>query len=408
MLSRFAKRPLELALSQFRVVAIVGSRQVGKSTLAEGFAGRHFVTLDDLGALNAAEADPRSFIRDLPRPATIDEIQRVPKLMLAIKELVDKERRPGSFLVTGSSRLDTLRGLRESLAGRMALFHLRPMIAQELAGHPDTSLLDRLFDCRDLRSVTTLFSKAKPLTGVDKKSFLKGGFPEPALHLNQAGRRAWFREYRKSYIERDIPALLHVEELPSLIRFLTACASSTAQLVNTTKLASDIGISVDTARRWIGIFESTFIAERRTPYWRNVRHRLVKSPKLFVCDAGLAASLCGIDSWPTGENAAAAGHLLETWVHNQLATLADLAETELHFYRTHSQVEVDFVLARPGKLIGVEVKHNATAKIKDAAGIDSLSMFKDFRFGIVLYLGDSVIPLSANAVAVPLPLFFGA
>src|SRR5262245_3157729 len=147
MRRRFMEAHLRRALAQFRVVAVIGPRQVGKSTLVEHLPGRHFVTLDDLGALSAAQADPRGFISLLPLPATIDEIQRVPELLLAIKEIVDREQRPGAFLVTGSSRFDTLRGLRESLAGRMALLWLRPMTALELAGLHERSPVDRLFAC---------------------------------------------------------------------------------------------------------------------------------------------------------------------------------------------------------------------------------------------------------------------
>jgi len=402
--------PMQRALRQFRVVAIIGARQVGKSTLVQTMAGRHFVTLDDLGALSAAEADPRAFIAGLPVPATIDEIQRVPQLLLAIKETVDRERRPGMFLLTGSSRLDTVRGLRESLAGRMALLTLRSMTALELARRPDSSPVDRLFECRDVAAAARVFAKADRVR-ISHDTFLAGGFPDPALHLDRGGRRAWFREYRKSYIERDVPAILRVEEVPTLVRFLTACAATTAQLLNVTDLARDTGVSVDTARRWLGVLEATFIAERRAPYWRNIRKRLVKSPKLFLCDSGLAASVMGIEAWPSGSDSGAAGHLLETWMHAQLAALAELSETptELHFYRTHSQEEVDFVLVRSGEIIGIEVKNGTTVRAGDAAALESMKeqFPKQFRFGVVLYRGATVIPLSAHAVAVPLESFFG-
>jgi len=356
----------------------------------------------------AAEADPRGFIAGLPQPATIDEIQRAPRLLLAIKETVDRQRSPGAFIVTGSSRLDTLRGLRESLAGRMALLTLRPMTVLELAHKPDLCPVDRLFECKDAPAAAQHFAKVTPAR-ISQEMFLAGGFPEPALHLNGAGRRAWFREYRKSYIERDVPAILRIEEVPALVRFLDACAATTAQLLNITELARDTGVSVDTARRWLGLLEATFIAERRSPYWRNIRKRLVKSPKIFLCDSGLAASLTGVEKWPSGADRTPAGHILETWV---LAALAELAESpaELHFYRTHSQEEVDFVLVRSGELIGIEVKHGATVGRSDADGIESLKeqFPKVFRFGLVLYLGESVIPLSVHAVAVPLSAFFGS
>lgn len=408
--SRSASALLQTSLAQFRVVAIVGARQVGKSTLALQAEGRHYVTLDDLSALAAARTDPRGFIAALPRPATIDEIQRVPELLLAIKEVVDRARRPGEFLVTGSARLDTLRGIRESLAGRVALLPLRPMTFLELRGAPEASPVDRLLACDSARDAAATFAAVKPGPMPTGKDFLAGGFPEPALHLDDAGRRAWFREYRKSYIERDVPAVLRIEDTPAFLRFLTACAATTAQLLNLTDIARDVGVSVDTARRWVGVLETTFVAERRTPFFRNLRTLLVKSPKLMLCDSGLAASLLGVDAWPAASDLRPIGPLFETWVHAQLTAHAELcaAATELHFFRTHGQLEVDFLLARGRRLVGVEVKHSATVRPGDAKGIEGLAALlpREFRFGVVLYLGRTVIPLSAHAVAVPLDRFF--
>jgi hypothetical protein len=409
--SRSLEKPVRQALKQFRVVAVVGARQVGKSTLVQKIDGRHFVTLDDLSALSAAESDPRQFIANLPLPATIDEIQRMPKLLLAIKERVDRERRAGHFLLTGSSRLDTLRGLRESLAGRMAVHTLRPMTCLELAGEAEASPVDRLFECEDVRASAALFAAAKRIPDIGAEAFLTGGFPEPAVHLKPNERAAWFSGYQRSYIERDVPALLHVVELPALVRFVTACAASTAQLLNISDLARDAGVSVDTARRWLGVVESTFVVERRAPYWRNIRKRLVKSPKLFLSDSGLAASLMGFRQWPSGPDGRQAGYLFETWVHSQLAALTEHAAepTELHFYRTHSQDEVDFLLVRPRTMVGIEVKHGRTVSPSDAAGMEALKeqFPKEVRFGVVLYLGDTVLPLTANTVAVPAGAFFG-
>lgn len=410
--SRALERPLLTALKQFRAVAVVGARQVGKSTLVRALPGRHYVTLDDLGALAAAAADPRGFVERLPIPVTIDEIQRVPALLLAVKETVDRERRPGAFLITGSSRLDTLRGIRESLAGRVALLTLRPMTHLELSAAPDADPIGRLFECADVKTVVSRFSAITPGRLDPGREVLAGGFPEPALHLADRERHAWFREYRKSYVERDVPAVLRIDDVPAFIRFVTAGAATTAQLLNLTEIARDLGVSVDTARRWVGVLEATYVAERRAPFWRNVRKRLVKSPKLFLCDSGFAASLLDVADWEHAVHGSLAGPLLETWVHANLAAHADVADppVRLHFYRTHGQAEVDFVLARGRRLVGIEVKSGSTVRPVDAKGIESLaSQFpRECAFGIVLYAGRSVLPLSEHAAAVPLATFLTA
>jgi predicted AAA+ superfamily ATPase len=392
------------------VVAVVGARQVGKSTVVHALPGRHYVTLDDLGALSAATADPQGFVERLPIPATIDEIQRVPELLLAIKAAVDRERRPGAFLITGSSRLDTLRGIKESLAGRVALLTLRPMTHLELSGAPDGDPIGRIFECADVKGVVSRLAAIVPGHVDVTREVLAGGFPEPAIHLEARERGSWFREYRKSYVERDVPAVVRIDDVPAFLRFLTACAATTARLLNVTDLARDVGVSVDTARRWVGVLETTYVAERRTPFWRNVRKRLVKTPKLFVWDSGLAAHLLDVESWTNGMADSLAGPLLETWVHANLAAHAELVDppARLHFYRTHAQAEVDFVLVRGRRMIGIEVKTISTVRPSDAKGIEELaSQFpRECPFGVVLYPGRLVLPLTAHAAAVPLAAFF--
>jgi predicted AAA+ superfamily ATPase len=388
---------------------VVGARQVGKSTLVGGLADRHYVTLDDVGALASAAADPRAFVAALPRPATIDEVQRVPQLLLAIKEVVDRDRSRGAFLLTGSSRLDTLRGVRESLAGRAALVELGPLTWTELLGKPAASPLDRLFGCADVRDAAAVYGAVRADRRPGGDDFVAGGFPEPVLHTAPAARGRWFREYVRTYIERDVPAIVRIEDVPAFVRFVTACASSSASLLNLSELARDLGVSVDTAKRWVGVLESTFVALRRSPFWRNVRTRLVKSPKLFLADSGLMAALLGASDWAGAQSMNVAGAIHETWVHQQLHALTALAAppTELHFYRTHTQVEVDFVLGRAGRLVPLEIKLGTTIRPADARGIDAfVEQFpRHARFGLVLHGGTGIHPVTDKALAVPLAAF---
>jgi predicted AAA+ superfamily ATPase len=380
---------------------------VGKTTLVEGLPGRHVVTLDDLGVLDAATRDPRGFVAALPRPATIDEIQRAPELLLAIKEQVDRHPEPGAFLLTGPARIEAMRGVKDSLAGRVAVHRLWGLTRPELLGEVQVSPLDRLFACADATDAARVYASVPSRPAVAAAEILRGGFPAPALHFPKPG--LWHREYRRSYVERDAPAVLRVEDTPAFSRFLLAVAATTAQLLNLTDLARDTGMSVDTARRWLGLLESTCIADRVSPYWRNIRKRLVKTPKVFVADSGLAGTLLGAEAWDATSPSPHAGALFETYVHAQLAPLCEVSEppTALHFYRDHAQVEVDFVLERAGRLVPLEVKSGATVTGADARGIEALvDLFpSECRFGLVLYGGDQVFPLSARAVAVPLSRF---
>jgi predicted AAA+ superfamily ATPase len=403
---------LHESLEAFRVVAVTGARQIGKSTLVQALRDRTYVTLDDVGVLASASRDPIGFVAGLAPPVTIDEIQRVPELVLAIKQRVDRDRTRGQYVLTGSSRLDTLRGIRESLAGRTATVALGPLTWPERRGTPDASPLEPLFELADVTAAVASYSAVRDARRVEGHDILDGGFPEPVLELPQRARPAWFREYVRTYIERDVPAVVHVADTPAFVRFVTACATTSASLLNTSELSRDLGISIDTVRRWIGVLETTFVAHRLAPFARNIRTRLVKSPKLFLADAGLAASLLGVTDWREAAARNVTGLLVETWVHQQLHALCALADapTALMFFRTHGQVEVDFVLERAGRLIPIEIKAGATVRPSDAKGIEAfIAHFpRAARFGLVLHMGETVHPVTEHAAAIPLGTFLSA
>ncbi|HVK88955.1 MAG TPA: ATP-binding protein [Kofleriaceae bacterium] len=411
-LKRSAAARLDEHLETFRVTAVTGARQIGKSTLVASLPGRTYVTLDDVGVLASASRDPVGFIAGLPPPVTIDEIQRVPELLLAIKQRVDRDRTRGQYVLTGSSRLDTLRGIRESLAGRTATLELGPLTWPERRGTPDASPVDTLFDLATVKEAVAAYAAIRDVRRVEGRDVLDGGFPEPVLELPARARTAWFREYIKTYIERDVPAIVHVADVPAFIRFVTACATTSASLLNTSELARDLGIAVDTVRRWIGVLETTFVAHRLTPFARNIRTRLVKSPKLFLADTGLMAALLGITDWHDAVRRNLTGPLVETWFHQQLHALCALATdpVELSFFRTHGQVEVDFVLERAGRLVPLEIKAGATVRPGDARGIEAfIEHFpRAATFGLVLHMGEALHPVTQHAAAVPLGTFLSA
>jgi len=404
-LARHLEPRVREMLDLFPVVVLEGSRQVGKSTLANTlFPDRKQISLDDLTVLAQARQDPQGFLRQLPRPVTLDEVQRVPELLLAIKEIVDKDRKPGSFLLTGSAHLSTFQKVRESLAGRVGLARVRPLTAAELAGKADWNPLAKLDDCKDVADALKAFPAGVfPHLG---DRILAGGFPESAHRLKAKQRPLWFEQYRMSYMERDVPELVHVADVPAFLRFTMLCAATTAQLLNLTRIARDVGASVDTMRRWLGVLEATCLVERLTPYWKSSRSRLVRTPKLHICDAGLAAHLMGIGDWKSAQARGVDGLLQETWVHAQVRAFAAAlsGHTDLHYFRVQQGPEVDLVLSRDGRLIPIEVKCAATLRPEDASGLKAFRALcgKESPFGILLYGGEQTVPFGDGITAVPL------
>jgi predicted AAA+ superfamily ATPase len=400
---------LRIALREFPAVCIVGPRQVGKTTLALlSGKDRAYVTLDDLGALQAAQEDPEGFVGNLPRPVTLDEIQRAPELLLPIKREIDRTRKPGAFLITGSSRIQARRGMQETLAGRAALLRLRPMTWAEASGNDRWNPVDALWSCRSSREVIDRFGQ-NPAPALDPRRILAGGFPIPLLRKKGASRARWFAEYRATYIQQDVPPLLKVEEVPPFVRFVSMTAAQTAQTTNHAALARDTGISTDTALRWFGLLETTFLVDPIPSYQRNRRKRLVKSPKVHFGDAGLAAYLAGVRNHREASRVNIAGALLETLVAQHLLAFCESArkETSLLHYRSHGGAEVDFVLEQGNRTIPIEVKMGATARPSDTRGIQSFlkEPLHTAPFGLLLYGGTDTVPLTRSVVALPLSRF---
>jgi hypothetical protein len=404
--ARFLLPALRRALSEFPVTTLVGLRQVGKTTLSrEADPGRAFVTLDDLTALEAARRDPQGFLRDLPRPVTIDEIQRVPELLLAIKREVDRKRRSGDFLLTGSARIEMRRGVQETLAGRAALLRLRPMTWAEADGRPGWNAIDALLACRSAAEVVRRFGSD---IAFDRERVLAGGLPIPLLSRRGAARGRWFDQYRTAYVERDVPPLLRVEEVSAFLRYLTLVASRTSQTSSFASLARDAGVSPDTGFRWFGVLDATFLADAIQPYWRNIGKRLVKSPKVHYGDTGLAARMLDVRGWKDAVRQNFAGALLETLVAQHTLAFSDSGRrpSKVFHFRSHGGAEVDLVVERGNRLLPIEVKSASTIQSADLRGL--LGFLKDFPaapFGVVLYGGEEALPVARSVVAVPLPRF---
>lgn len=393
---------VETALSDTRVVLIAGPRQAGKTTLARQFAGagRPYLTLDDAATLQAARTDPVGFIRGLKR-AVIDEVQRAPELMLAIKESVDTDQEPGRFLLTGSANLATVPAIADSLAGRMAVIPLLPFAQCELAGTPG-DFLDRLFAGDDLQLAS------EPVTGKALTDIvLRGGYPEVVRRSQPARRKAWLEDYVSLILDRDVRDIANIDQLDRLPRLLDVLAEHAGQLTNHSSFGAALGLSSVTAQKYVAILERLFLVRTLPPWSTNRLTRLIKTPKLHFLDTGLLGALRDTDADDVLSDRTRFGPVLESFVVSEIFKLAAWSERRLTFshYRTKDQDEVDLVIEdRRGRVIGIEVKAAATVRQQDLRGLRQLQEAVGDRFvhGIVLHDHDRITPFGEKLHAMPL------
>ncbi len=408
---KFIQRKLQLALNEAMkdtpVVCLLGARQSGKSTLAKiQSKEREYITFDNSNYLQVAKNDPIGFVDGLPDFVTLDEIQRVPELMLAIKQSVDEDRRPGRFLLTGSANLLQLPKLADSLAGRMECIYLNPFAEAEKERVEGLFLKDWLAGNIE----KTIKPRNSLKTSGLRERIVAGGYPES--NTRSPGRaRQWHRQYVSSIIERDIRDVAQVGDGLNVSRLLEMISHRTAQLLNLSALASELKLDRRTVEDYFSILEKLFLV-RRLPAWhRNEAKRLIKTPKVYVCDSGLSATLSGLrsENWNSDRNRF--GHLLESFVIQQLHAQAGWTDSDLRFwhYRDKDKVEVDCVITQGRKVWGVEVKASATVNQGDGKGLRRLSSQAgiNFQSGIVLYAGESVLPLDGGKIlAVPISRFW--
>ncbi len=331
----------------------------------------------------------------------LDEVQRVPELLRALKLAVDRKRRPGRFVLTGSANLLQLPKLGDSLAGRMEVLYLQPLSAAELARKPGRFLAD-LLEGRVQAELKP--SAMKPDAMVQR--LLAGGFPEAVARV--PGRaRAWHRAYVQTLVERDARDVARLRDASALARLLELLALRTGELLNVSSLGNELDLQRTTVDNYLDVGERLFLLRRLLPWHRNEAKRLVKTPKVHFADSGLAATLAGVTAEDWVARRERFGHLLESWVVQQIIAQAGWTDPDLRFwhYRDKDQVEVDLVITRGRQAWGIEVKSAMTALPGDGRGLRRLAeqCGKDYRGGVVLYAGDSTFALQGhNTFAVPL------
>ena len=397
---RWFRRNFQTALRVLPVTVLTGARQTGKTTLTQAIEpARAYFTLDDVGVLDQAERDPDSLLAT--RPVILDEVQRAPQILLAVKRAVDKYRRAGDFILTGSANLLLMKHVADTLAGRTIYLDLRPFCPTEWQERKDALLpIDRLFapdfDWREWPD--------EP--GEWPRWLLRRGFP-PALQIDsEADRGLWFAAYVQTYLERDLRQLSAVSSLPGFQRVMMLAAQRTGKLLNQADLARDAAISHPTTHRYLNLLETGCLIVRIRPLATNPSTALVKAPKLLWTDCGLAAWLAGIKSSTDVMTRMDMGFWLEQTLFQTLDTwrTLDPQQRKVHYWRDRAGHKVDFVLEEADKLVALEIKAGSQVTSSDAIGIrafrDDLKSKATFVRGVVLHGGDAR-PLGADVLALP-------
>ncbi len=404
LIERHARPLVVEALSASRAVCLLGARQVGKSTLAKEIASHEhpaaYLTLDDEGTQRSALEDPTGFIAQFSGPAVIDEIQRAPDLMLAIKARLDTRNDRGQFLLTGSANVITLPTIADALPGRVDYINLWPLSQGELVGFSER-FIERLFVGEPPQIEGAEVGRAAYAQRV-----AAGGFPD--AHARPASTRSrFFASYVASILGREVGDVARVRDTADIGRLLSVVAARSGALASARGMGAELGLDHKTASAHAKILEDLFLVKRLPPWYTNLGKRQIKTPKLYVTDTGLLTHLINANPDRLANDATLAGPIFETFAAMELLRQSDWSalEPSLFHYRDSQQREVDIVLElRSGEVAGVEVKSAATVTARDFAGLRHLrsKLGSRFKAGVVLYTGERTLPFGDRLAAVPL------
>lgn len=406
---RYVTNNIKIALDDTPVVFLMGARQSGKTTLIKSLinqTGWIYINLDDQTQLNIAKADPVAFIRNLnSMHVAIDEIQRLPELLLAIKQSVDDNRSPGRFLLTGSANALVLPKVSDSLAGRVETILLNPLSECEIKNIPPSFL-------------KKLINSEPPVTNIyDSKTYLferiiSGCFPEPIQRKTKGRVRAWYKQYINSLIQKDIKEIEYIDQPDKMLKLLKLTAYYSGKLTNFTEIGNKLDLNRLTIKKYVGLLEQLFLLKQLPAWHSNEYKRLVKTPKLHLNDTGLICAIRNIDVDYLLHHPQEIGSLLETFVINELQKQAAWLEEDVYFYhyRDKDKLEVDCVIENSmGDCFAVEIKASATLTSKDFNGLKRLQAIakKRFKFGVLLYDGDKTMAFGDKLFALPIAALWG-
>jgi predicted AAA+ superfamily ATPase len=401
MNARHLRPVLKDALSRFPLVFLLGAREVGKGQLAESLDRRRKVlSLDHRATLDAALADPKGFLDDAGPVVTILEAQRAPGLVEAVKARADK---PGMALLTSSAPVDELTDIPENMSGSVAVFDLLPLSWAEQNKRPSPPLLDHLYEAGTSKDVLTRIpASCRDRSSEIRRQIGSGGFPQLVSQKTPSKRRAWFEAYRENLLERVVPQVAHIDNPPGFNRLLSALGRHTGRALNVLELAREVSLPNTSLRRYLDILQRTRHAFLLRPYKKKSTKRLARTAKIYVCDTGLAGLLSPAES---------DRRLVETWAALEIRKILSAApwHTYLWNFRTRTGREVDFLLEREYRVVGVDVSWSKEFSFSDLAGLRSCreALGDRFRMGVLLYRGTETVAVDKSTLAVPYPIFFG-
>ncbi len=396
-LKRTITKVLNQASKQFPVLLVTGPRQVGKTTCLQHSAGkdRNYVTLDDPQARTLAKEDPKLFLQRFAAPVLIDEIQYAPQLLPIIKMAADTEKKCGDFWLTGSQQFHLMENVSESLAGRVGIVQLLGFSLRELSNRSDLT---------DPFSPIASRWSAPPLGLMEVyERIWRGSFPAIAID-KEADRDLFYSSYVQTYLQRDVKALTNIGDEIAFLKFLRAAAARTGQILNITDMARDAGVSPNTAKSWLSILRASGLIFLLEPYYANISKRMIKSPKLYFLDTGLAAYLTQWSSPQTLEAGAMSGAVFETWVISEIIKSYWHAgkPAPVYYYRDKDQKEIDLLLVRDGQIMPIEIKKTTVPNRTDIRHFSVLKKLKTpVVQGAVLCMAETPMPITETVQALP-------
>lgn len=401
---------LTQVLREFPIVALIGARQTGKTTLVQARqigTNRSYRSLDEYDTLDIAKRDPAAFLQGT-RDITVDEVQRVPELFSAMKMEVDRDRRPGRFLCTGSANLLLMKQISESLAGRAVYLSIPPMTWAEIEGVKLAGVLDDALSARKSEELLRVITRA-PKAGLSlADAVVRGGYPVPCLSEDPSFRARWYDGYVATYLERDLRLLAAIGDLIGFRRLMQAAALRNGSLLNIAQLAQDAGVPPTTARRYLSLLEISFQIWQLPAFTVNRGKRLAKTPKLLWLDSGLAAHIAGFQDAQMLVSGRSWGLWLEAWVGHHLKTWASMKapRPELSYWRTSDGREVDYVVESGQTLLPIEVKAGSRPTGADIRGLETfLDLYPKAHLGLLVCACKEPIAMSGRVVALPIQDF---
>jgi predicted AAA+ superfamily ATPase len=390
------------ALRSMPVVVVTGLRQTGKTTFLQNqFSGdtRRFITFDDFAQLSAAKSDPDGFVHT-DEALTIDEAHKCPEIFTAIKRAVDKRRAPGRFLLSGSANFTLLKGITETLAGRAVYFEMRPFSRREVSGRTaEPTFLERFFEDQSLH-------RDEAYEPLQSDEILNGGMPSICLgHVED--RSFWLKGYEQTYLERDIREISRIENIIAYRNLLHLACLRTGQILNLSQLGRDAKLTSATASRYLSLLETSFVLSKLNPYLKNKASRLIKSPKIYVSDSGLACYIAGIDDLSPDYSEPMMGAMFETYVAQNLLSIVGnrWKEARIYFWSVQGRYEVDFIIEVGRSCMALEVKSSARWEKKDLAGLEAfLAATPNCEAAVLCYNGKEAVQLGKKIWALPLGL----